>query len=297
MTEHHFHKGIILAGGFGSRLDPATRHISKQLLPVYDKPMIYYPLSTLMLAGIQQYLVVCTARDMPRYEELLGDGAHLGLSIQYAVQASPEGIAHAFLIGKEFIGSDHVALVLGDNIFYGQGLQEKLGLATRRRDGATVFRYAVRDPERYGVVEVDERGRPTAIVEKPTHSPSRYAVTGIYFYDNEVVQIATEMQPSARGELEITDVNRHYLEQGRLHVEMFGRGFAWLDTGTEVALLQAANFVETVQQRQGLLIACVEEVAYRMGFISLEDLARLAQPMRSAYGDYLREVAAESGPG
>ncbi len=292
MTEHYFRKGIILAGGFGSRLDPATRHISKQLLPVYDKPMIYYPLSTLMLAGIRQYLVVCTARDLPCYEELLGDGAQLGLSVQYAVQSSPEGIAHAFLLGKQFIGDDHVALVLGDNIFYGQGLQEKLARATCRRDGATVFRYAVKDPERYGVIEVDERGRPTELVEKPAHSRSRYAVTGIYFYDNDVVQIASEMQPSARGELEITDVNREYMAQGRLHVEMFGRGFAWLDTGNEVALLQAANFVETVQQRQGLLIACIEEVAYRMGFISRQSLVRLAEPMRSSYGEYLKEIVA-----
>ncbi len=295
MTESYFHKGIILAGGFGSRLYPATQHVSKQLLPVYDKPMVYYPLSTLMLAGIRQYLVVCTERDLPGYRELLRDGSHLGLSIEYAVQPIPNGIAHAFRIGKEFIGDDHVALVLGDNIFYGQGLQGKLELATSRRQGATVYRYAVKDPRRYGVIELDGAGRPTEIVEKPTHPKSRYAVTGIYFYDNDVVQIAAELQPSARGELEITDVNCQYMAQARLHVETFGRGFAWLDTGTEVALLQAANFVETVQQRQGLLIACVEEVAYRMKFIGLDDVARMAQPMRSAYGEYLREiVSAES---
>jgi len=292
MSEHIFHKGIVLAGGSGSRLDPATRHISKQLLPVYDKPMIYYPLSTLMLAGIDQYLIICTQRDRPAYEELLGDGSQLGLSIQYAVQSSPGGIAEAFLIGRSFIGDDHVALVLGDNIFYGQGLQEKLQRATSRLTGATVFRYAVKDPQRYGVVEVDKEGRPVKLVEKPAQTTSSYAVTGIYFYDNDVVPMASHMQPSQRGELEITDINRQYLAEGRLHVEMFGRGFAWLDAGTEQSLLQAANFVETVQQRQGLLIACLEEVAYRMGHISLADLNRLAEPMPSAYGDYLREIVA-----
>ena len=295
MSEKCFDKGIILAGGLGSRLYPATKHISKQLLPVYDKPMVYYPLSTLMLAGIRQYLVICTPRDLPGYEDLLHDGAHLGISIQYALQPSPEGIAQAFLIGRRFVGNDHVALVLGDNIFYGQGLQEKLENATSRREGATVYRYAVKDPSRYGVIEMDDRGRPKDIVEKPTHPRSRYAVTGIYFYDNDVVEIASSLQPSRRGELEITDVNRQYMARERLHVETFGRGFAWLDTGTEVALLQAANFVETVQHRQGLLIACVEEVAYRKGFISLDDLARLSEPMCSSYGDYLRDmVAAEN---
>ncbi len=291
----HFRKGIILAGGFGRRLHPATLHISKQLLPVFDKPMIYYPLSTLMLAGIREYLLICTARDVIAYRELLRDGSHLGLSIEYAIQPHPDGIAQAFLIGREFIAMDHVALILGDNLFYGQGLQEKLELATSRSAGATVFRYAVKDPQRYGVIEMDERGRPCAIVEKPTHPNSRYALTGIYFYDNEVVRIAAGLTPSQRGELEITDVNRRYLERGRLHVETFGRGFAWLDTGTEVALLQAANFVETVQHRQGLRIACVEEVAYRKQFISLQDLTQLAEPMQSPYGDYLREiVVAES---
>jgi glucose-1-phosphate thymidylyltransferase len=292
MSERYFDKGIILAGGHGSRLYPATKHVSKQLLPVYDKPMVFYPLSTLMLAGIRQYLVICTARDLPAYEELLHDGSHLGLSIQYAVQASPKGIAHAFLMGRQFIRDDPVALVLGDNIFYGQGLQEKLDKATSRREGATVYRYAVKDPRHYGVIELDDRGRPLEIVEKPARPKSRYAVTGVYFYDNDVVQIASELRPSSRGELEITDINREYMARGRLHVETFGRGFAWLDTGTEVALLQAANFIETVQQRQGLLIACIEEVAYRMGFISLDDVARLAEPLCSSYGDYLREIVA-----
>ena len=290
MSEHHFHKAIIMAGGTGSRLYPATRHISKQLLPVFDKPMIYYPLSTLMLAGIRQYLLICNERDLPAYARLLGDGAPLGLSVSYAVQPSPGGIAQAFLIGRDFIGEDHVALALGDNIFYGQGLQQKLALATSRVDGATVYGYVVRDPWHYGVIEFDGHGRPVDIVEKPTQCKSCSAVTGIYFYDNTVVRIASDLKPSARGELEITDVNRRYLAEGRLHLEMLGRGFAWLDTGTEFALLQAANFVQTVQQRQGLLIACVEEVAYRMGYISLDDLARLANPVHSPYGEYLREI-------
>lgn len=290
MANQVFHKAIIMAGGSGTRLYPATRHISKQLLPVFDKPMIYYPLSTLMLAGIREYLVICTERDISAYEELLGDGAHLGLSISYAVQPSPEGIAEAFLIGRRFIGHDHVALALGDNIFYGQGLQHKLALATNRKDGATVYGYVVRDPRQYGVIEFDDRGQPAELVEKPSHFKPSSAITGLYFYDNEVIQIASDLNPSGRGELEITDVNRHYLKRGRLHVEMLGRGFAWLDTGTEFALLQAANFVQTVQHRQGLLIACVEEVAYRMSFISLEDLDRLAAPLNSSYGDYLREI-------
>lgn len=290
MSDHYFRKAIIMAGGTGSRLYPATQHISKQLLPVFDKPMIYYPLSTLMLAGIPQYLIICTERDLPAYAELLRDGAHLGLSITYAVQPSPGGIAEAFLIGKHFIGDDHVALALGDNIFYGQGLQQKLAVATSRAEGATVYGYVVRDPRHYGVIEFDNDGRPVDIVEKPLRCKSCSAVTGIYFYDNTVVQIASELRPSARGELEITDVNRRYLSEERLHLEMLGRGFAWLDTGTEFSLLQAANFVQTVQQRQGLLIACIEEVAYRMGFISLDNLARLAEPVHSSYGDYLREI-------
>jgi glucose-1-phosphate thymidylyltransferase len=292
MAESVFRKGIILAGGHGTRLYPATRHISKQLLPVFDKPMIYYPLSTLMLAGIRQYLVICTARDLEDYQTLLGDGTHLGLEFQYATQSSPRGIADAFVIGREFIGSEPVALILGDNIFYGPGLRDKLSLATCRREGATIYRSVVKDPERYGVIELDAAGNPVGIVEKPTRPCSCHAVTGIYFYDNDVVAIASDLRPSARGELEITDVNRHYLERGKLYVESFGRGFSWLDTGTEFALLQAANFVEAVQHRQGLRIACVEEVAYRMGFIGLEQVARLAAPLHSPYGDYLREIVA-----
>ncbi|MFO7908373.1 MAG: glucose-1-phosphate thymidylyltransferase RfbA [Planctomycetota bacterium] len=290
MAKRNFRKAIVMAGGFGTRLYPATRHVSKQLLPVFDKPMVYYPLSTLMLAGIREYLVICMERDLSAYEELLGDGAHLGLSISYAVQPSPRGIAEAFLIGKHFIGGDHVALALGDNIFYGQGLQQKLAVARDREHGATVYGYVVRDPRQYGVIEFDDQGRPVELIEKPLHFKPSSAVTGLYFYDNDVVRIASELEPSARGELEITDVNRQYLRQGRLHVEMLGRGFAWLDTGTEFALLQAANFVQMVQHRQGLLIACIEEVAYRMGFVSLEDLARLARPLNSSYGDYLREI-------
>lgn len=290
LMESVFRKGIVLAGGRGSRLYPATRHVCKQLLPVFDKPMIYYPLSTLMLAGIREYLLICVPRDLSGYRELLGDGTHLGLAIEYATQEAPRGIAEAFLIGQDFIGDDPVALILGDNIFYGQGLQEKLGRAACRTAGATIFRYTVQDPERYGVVELDAAGQPVAIVEKPCDARSRYAVTGVYFYDNEVVDIASRLRPSPRGELEITDVNRHYLDRGKLHVEAFGRGFTWLDTGTEVALLQAANFVEAVQHRQGLRIACIEEVAYRMGFITLQELHRLAVPMSGSYGDYVREI-------
>jgi glucose-1-phosphate thymidylyltransferase len=290
MSSSQFQKGIVLAGGFGTRLAPATWPISKQLLPVFDKPMIYYPLSTLMLAGIRDYLLICTAHDLPLYERLLRDGSQLGISLRYVVQDQPAGIAQAILLGSEFLGDDPFALILGDNIFYGQGLQDKLRLATDRTTGATVFRYAVKDPHRYGVVEVDANGRPLSLVEKPTDPKSRYAVTGLYFYDNQAVSLTRQLQPSARGELEITDLNRRYLELGQLHVEMFGRGFAWLDTGTETALLQAANFVETVQERQGLRIACLEEVAYRMGFITLDHVARLAESLRSSYGDYLREI-------
>jgi glucose-1-phosphate thymidylyltransferase len=290
MSSSQFQKGIVLAGGFGTRLAPATWPISKQLLPVFDKPMIYYPLSTLMLAGIRDYLLICTAHDLPLYERLLRDGSQLGIVVRYVVQDQPAGIAQAILLGSEFLGDDPFALILGDNIFYGQGLQDKLRLATDRTNGATVFRYAVKDPHRYGVVEVDANGRPLSLVEKPTDPKSRYAVTGLYFYDNQAVSLTRQLQPSARGELEITDLNRRYLELGQLHVEMFGRGFAWLDTGTETALLQAANFVETVQERQGLRIACLEEVAYRMGFITLDHVARLAESLRSSYGDYLREI-------
>ena len=289
-STHYFQKGIILGGGIGRRLHPATLHISKQLLPVFDKPMIYYPLSTLMLAGIREYLLVCTDHDLPAYRRLLGDGSQWGISLQFAVQPTAAGIAQALQIGREFIADDHVALILGDNLFFGQGLQDKLNAATSRRVGATVFRYAVKDPQRYGVIELDDEGRPLTIVEKPAHPRSRYVLTGIYFYDNQVVRMAQQLTPSARGELEITDINCRYLQQGQLQVETFGRGFAWLDTGTEVALLQAANFVETMQQRQGSRIACVEEVAYWMNFITLQDLQRLAEPLQSPYGDYLREI-------
>ncbi|MHB8972654.1 MAG: glucose-1-phosphate thymidylyltransferase RfbA [Pirellulaceae bacterium] len=293
---NHFHKGIILAGGSGTRLYPATQHISKHLLPVFDKPMIYYPLSTLMLAGIQDYLLICSAQDLPLFQNLLHSGSHLGITIRYVVQPRPEGIAQALLLGSDFVGSDRFALILGDNIFYGQGLQEKLRLATTREADATIFRYAVKDPQRYGVIEMDADGRPVSLVEKPAQPKSRYAVTGLYFYDNDAIRMARELKPSARGELEITDLNRRYLELGRLHVEMFGRGFAWLDTGTEVALLQAANFVETVQDRQGLRIACLEEVAYRMGFISLAQVDKLANTMHSSYGEYLREIVRAESP-
>ena len=295
-TPHYFRKGILLAGGSGTRLCPATQHVSKQLLPVFDKPMIYYPLSTLMLAGIREYLLICTERDLPLFQHLLHDGTHLGITIRYAVQCQPQGIAQALLIASEFVAGDPVALILGDNIFYGQGLQDTLSLATSRPHGATIFRYAVRHPEHYGVVEVDAAGRPVSLVEKPAEPKSRYAVTGLYFYDNEATELARELRPSARGELEITDLNRKYLQRGCLHVETFGRGFAWLDTGTEVALLQAANFVETVQHRQGLCIACLEEVAYRMGFIALAQVDELARDVHSSYGQYLRElVRAEAG--
>ncbi|HOM16916.1 MAG TPA: glucose-1-phosphate thymidylyltransferase RfbA, partial [Thermoguttaceae bacterium] len=288
---NYFQKGIVLAGGAGTRLHPITRAVSKQLLPVYDKPMVYYPLSTLMLAGIRNILLITTPEDLPAFQRLLGDGAQWGLTIQYAAQPRPEGIAQAFLIGREFIGGDHVALVLGDNIFYGQGFQGMLAQAAARREGATVFAYPVKDPQRYGVVELDATGRPVSIVEKPTQPKSRYAVTGLYFYDHEVVSIAESLRPSARGELEITDVNRTYLERGRLRVERFGRGFAWLDTGTHESLLQAANFIQTIEHRQGWKIACLEEVALRKGFISREQFAALADQYRgSSYGQYLREL-------
>ncbi|HET6343979.1 MAG TPA: glucose-1-phosphate thymidylyltransferase RfbA [Myxococcota bacterium] len=286
-------KAIVLAGGAGTRLHPLTLAASKQLLPVYDKPMIYYPLSTLMLAGIREVLLISTPHDVPRFEELLGDGAKLGMRIRYAVQPRPEGLAQAFVIGADFIGGDRVALILGDNLFYGHGLGKTLQKAARlTSEGATIFGYYVRDPERYGVVEFAQDGRVIGLEEKPKHPKSNYAIPGLYFYDNEVVDIARSLKPSARGELEITDVNRTYLARGKLRVEFLGRGTAWLDTGTHQALLQAANFIEAVEQRQGLKIGCLEEVAFRMGFISRDQLVGLAEPLRrSEYGGYLLQVA------
>jgi len=288
------YKGIILAGGLGTRLYPMTRAVSKQLLPVYDKPMIYYPLSVLMLAGIRDILLISTPHDIGNFACILRDGRQLGISITYAIQPQPAGLAQAFIIGRDFVGQDNVALILGDNIFYGQGLQEQLDRARSRNQGATLFAYVVKDPERYGLVEFNAVGQAIALEEKPQSPTSNYAVTGLYFYDNQVLDIAANLQPSARGELEITDVNRVYLTRGQLHVEHFGRGFAWLDTGTEEALLQAANFVATIQSRQGLRIACIEEVAYRKGYITAQQLEELAQPLRNDYGAYLRAVAAES---
>ncbi len=285
-------KGIILAGGSGTRLYPLTKAISKQIMPVYDKPMIYYPLSILMLAGIQDILIISTPRDLPVFEDLFGDGSELGLRMNYAVQEYPRGLADAFIIGEKFIGDDSVALILGDNIFYGQSFSKVLKNVVERKDGATIFGYYVRDPREYGVVEFDKNGMAISIEEKPENPKSNYAVPGLYFYDNDVVEIAKNVKPSARGEIEITSINNEYLRRGTLHVETLGRGFAWLDTGNHDALLDASDFVAAFQKRQGLYISCIEEIAYKRGFIDKEQLLKLAEPlMKTAYGKYLVEVA------
>jgi len=297
MAEHTAYKGIILAGGSGTRLHPLTTTVSKQLMPVYDKPMIYYPLATLMQSGIRDVLVITTPRDQLAYADLLGDGSQWGIRIQYTVQASPDGLAQAFLLGEDFIGQSPVCLVLGDNIFYGAGFTSKLRRAAQRTEGASVFANYVHDPERYGVVEFDAEGRAIGIEEKPDAPRSHYAVTGLYFYDNDVVSVAKGITPSPRGELEITDVNRHYLERGSLQVELMGQGTAWLDTGTHQSLLDAGNFIRVIEERQGLKVACLEEIAYRLGYIAADKVLALAAPLvKSSYGAYLETMVSEGGP-